>query len=116
MTTELLKDGIQIHKIKNSDRYFKKYMTDKFKEDYEAANGKLPIDMHAYFYNAIWAAIYAIELAGTDDPEAIAQAARSGNLEFDTPSGRAHFGPDGHSGLGHSFIQIQDKALVPYQQ
>jgi len=84
----------------------------KFKEDYEAINGKTPTDLHVYFYNCLWTAVQAIELAGTDDREAVATAARSGNLEFDTPMGRAHFDTDGHSGLGNVYVQIQKGGVI----
>ena len=81
----------------------------KFKEDFQAANGKLPEINHVFYYSGLWAAIHAIELAGTaEDTEAIARAARSGNLEFDTPAGLAHYTPDGDSGLSGMFIQVQE--------
>jgi len=88
----------------------------KFKEDFEAVNGRLPTDMHVYFYNSLWTAIHAIELAGTDDPMEIARAARSGNLEFDTPMGRAHFDTAGHSGLRNMYVQVRDGEVVPFSQ
>jgi len=87
----------------------------KYKEDYEAVNGQLPSDLDVYFYNCLWTAIHAIELAGTDNREDIAQAARSGNLEFDTPMGRQHLGPDGVSILRQMYVQIQeDGVVVPF--
>jgi len=86
----------------------------KFREDFEAVNGSSPTDMHVYFYNSLWTAIHAIELAGTDDPVDVARAARSGNLEFDTPMGRAHIDAEGHSGLRNTYLQIQDGTMVPF--
>jgi len=81
----------------------------KFKEAYQAANGKLPEVNHVFYYLALWTAIHAIELAGTaEDTEAIGRAARSGNLEWDTPAGRAHYNTEGDSGLGGMFLQIQE--------
>ena len=81
----------------------------KFKEDFQAVNGKLPDANHVFYYLNLWTAIQAIERAGTaEDTEAIARTARSGNLEFDTPVGRAHFTTDGDSGLGGVFVQIQE--------
>lgn len=89
----------------------------KFKEDFKAVNGKLPTDMHVYFYITLWTAIHAIEQAGTDDPEAIGRFARSGNLEFDTPMGRATFGTDGNNSLRNIFVQIQKGGVyVPFPQ
>jgi len=88
----------------------------KFKEDFEAVNGQTPSDLHVYFYNSLWTAIHAIELAGTDDPEDVARAARSGNLEFDTPMGMVHMTTEGHSGLRNIYLQIQDGEMVPFSQ
>ena len=85
----------------------------KFQNDYQAMFKVAPTSNHVYYYNCLWTAIYAIQLAGTDtDQVAIAQAARSGKLEWDTPMGRAHFAPDGTSGLNVIMTQIQDKKLV----
>jgi len=89
----------------------------RFKEDFEAVNGKLPQDLHVYFYNTLWTAVHAIELAGTDDPADIAEEARSGNLEFDTPMGRAHIGTDGENGLRNMYVQVQEGGvIVPFSQ
>jgi len=85
----------------------------KFEQDYQAMYGQLPSSNHVYFYNPLWTAIYAIELAGTDtDLVKIAQAARSGKLEWETPMGRAHFTPDGLSGLTMSVAHVEGKKLV----
>jgi len=73
----------------------------KFYDGYKALYGSAPSSSQVYNYNCLIVAIAAIELAGTDtDLVKIAEAARSGNLEVDTPMGRAHFTPDGQSGLG----------------
>ncbi len=85
----------------------------KFQNDYQAMHGKAPNSNQIYYYNSIWTAIYAIKLAGTDtDRVAIAQAARSGNLEWDTPMGHAKFQPDGTSGLSLIIQQIVNKNPV----
>jgi len=84
----------------------------QFKEDFEAVNGKSPQDLHVYFYNTLWTAIHAIELAGTDDPVDIARAARSGSLEFDTPMGKAHFDTNGESDLRNVYVQIQKGGVI----
>jgi branched-chain amino acid transport system substrate-binding protein len=90
----------------------------KFKEAFQAANGKLPDTNHLFYYLGLWTAIQAIELAGTaEDTEAIALAARSGNLEFDTPVGRAHYNTEGDSGLSGTFVQVQEGGTtVPFKQ
>lgn len=80
----------------------------KFENDYLALHGKLPEPNHAIFYNSLWTAIEAIKLAGTaDDTEAIGKAARSGNLEWESPLGLAHFTPEGDAGLKGIIVQIQ---------
>ena len=85
----------------------------KFVNDYQAMHGRAPSANQVIYYNSLWTAVYAMELAGTDtDRVAIAQAARSGKLEWDTPMGRAHFMPDGTSGLGVVMEQVVDGAMV----
>jgi len=57
---------------------------------------------------------YTLELAGTDtDLVKIAEAARSGKLEWDAPQGRAHYTADGDSNLMPVFARIENKILVP---
>jgi branched-chain amino acid transport system substrate-binding protein len=86
---------------------------EKFLNDYRAMHGRDPSATQVYYYNSLWTAIYAIELAGTDtDRVAIAEAARSGKLEWDTPMGQAHFQPDGTSGLSLIIQQIVNKEVV----
>ena len=60
-----------------------KAFEDAFKQKYS----RLPDPSLTYFYNCFWTAIKAIELAGTDDPGKVAQALRSGNLEWDSAWG-----------------------------
>jgi len=85
----------------------------KFEQDFQAMYSRLPSSYNVYFYNPLWTAIYAIELAGTDtDLVKIAQAARSGKLEWETPMGRAHFTPDGLSGLTMSVARAESGKLV----
>jgi len=86
----------------------------KFYNDYKAIVGGEASATRIYYYNYFWTAIYAIELAGTDtDLVKIAEAARSGNLEWDTPIGHAHFRKaDGTSDLGPSIVHIEGQKLV----
>jgi branched-chain amino acid transport system substrate-binding protein len=90
----------------------------KFEDDFKAVNGKLPEIDHVFYYFALWSAIHAIELAGTaEDREAIAQAARSGNLEYDSPVGHVHYTPDGDSNVHGTFVQMQGNGtFVPFNQ
>ena len=85
----------------------------KFVQDFQAVNGNTPNPNQVYFYNSLWTAIYAIKLAGTDaDRAKIIQVSRSGNLEWDTPMGYAHFGADGLSGLHETLAHVEGQKLV----
>ena len=84
----------------------------KFYDGYKALYKAAPSSSQVYNYNCLLVAIAAIELAGTDtDLVKIAEVAHSGNLELDTPMGRAHYTPDGQSGLGVVIAQIVNKEL-----
>ena len=85
----------------------------KFLNDFRTVNGRDPSATHVYYYNCLWTVISAIQLAGTDtDRVAIAQAARSGKLEWDTPMGVAHFGTNGVSDLSYQLGRIENKKVV----
>jgi branched-chain amino acid transport system substrate-binding protein len=86
----------------------------KYVNDYQVMFGKQPLASQIYYYNCIWTAIHAIELAGTDtDLVKIAATVRSGKLEWDTPMGHAHYKLDGSSGLHPVLACIKDGKLVP---
>jgi ABC-type branched-subunit amino acid transport system substrate-binding protein len=90
----------------------------KYEEDYYALYKVKPtISFAVYFYNPLWTAIHAIELAGTDtDRIKIAEAARSGNLEWETPIGLYHITPEGEPGsLPPLYVQIQERKLAPIE-
>src|SRR4030042_1823870 len=79
----------------------------QFVEDYKAANGgKAPNVNHMWFYASLWTVIEAVKQAGTDDRAALAQFARSGNFQWDTPMGMAHFTTNGNSGIDFSYVRI----------
>jgi urea transport system substrate-binding protein len=89
----------------------------KFEQDYATLNNnKIPDTNLVYYYNGLWTCIKAIELAGTDtDLEKIANMARfSGQLEWDTPMGHAHYTAEsgGYPQLKATMTQIVDKKLV----
>jgi len=78
-----------------------------FEEAYTKKYNKLPESNHVFFYNALWTAIEAIKLAGTDtDRDKIAQVARSGQLKWDSPAGPAVFGTDGEANLQGYIFQV----------
>jgi branched-chain amino acid transport system substrate-binding protein len=88
----------------------------KYEKDFQAMTGTMPTATGVYYYNCLWTAINAIELAGTDtDLVKIAQMARfSGKLEWDTPMGHAHYTAEsaGYPQLHATMTQIQNGKLV----
>jgi len=66
-----------------------------FEDAYVGKYGREPDPVLTYFYNCFWTAIKAIELAGSDDPLKVAQALRSGNLEWDSAWGPLRIPTDG---------------------
>jgi len=79
----------------------------KFMEEFKTITNKTATPNYVFEYVPLLTAVEAIKFAGTDDPVAVAKAARSGNLEFDTPIGRAHVTTDGQGGLDYMWVQIQ---------
>jgi branched-chain amino acid transport system substrate-binding protein len=79
----------------------------KFEEDFVKKYNRQPDPNQVFHYNSLWTAIKAIELAGTDtDREKIAQMARSGQLQWESPAGLAVFGPDGDAKMKGYMLQI----------
>ncbi len=68
---------------------------------------RLPEPNLSYYYNGLWTAIKAVELAGTTDHDKVAQALRSGNLEWDSAWGHLRIGTDGIGQVGMMVAQIQ---------
>jgi branched-chain amino acid transport system substrate-binding protein len=86
----------------------------KLEEDYYALYKSSPITYLVFYYNCCWSAINAIELAGTTDRIKVAEAARSGNLEWESPVGTFHFTTCGEPGhIPGLYVQIRDKKIVP---
>jgi ABC-type branched-subunit amino acid transport system substrate-binding protein len=84
-----------------------------FQQDYKAMFGTDPDCIMELMLEPIWWSIKAIELAGTDEPEAVARAARSGNLTWDGPEGPQTMGTDGEvTPKYHLLAQVQNKKLV----
>jgi len=85
----------------------------KFETQFKSINGTLPGSNHVYWYNCLWTAIHAMELAGTDtDRVAIAKAARSGKLEWETPMGLARYNTEGSPQLSYMVTHVENKNLV----
>jgi len=79
-----------------------------FENDFTQKYGRLPTPDLTYYYNDFWTAIKAIELAGTDDPGKVAEALRSGNLEWDSAWGRLRIGADGIGDVKGVVAQVQE--------
>jgi len=80
-----------------------KAFEDAFKQKY----GRLPSPELAFFYNSMWTAIKAIELADTDDPIKVAEALRSGNLEWDSAYGPMRITTAGEAEFTAMVAQVQ---------
>ena len=79
-----------------------------FEDAYTQKYNRLPDPALTYFYNDFWAAIKAVELAGTDDRDKVAQAMRSGNLEWDSAWGHLRIPPNGKGQIDLGVAQIQE--------
>jgi len=90
--------------LPGSDEPGMKAFEDAFTQKY----GRLPTPELTYFYNCFWTAIKAIELAGTDEPEQVAQALRSGNLEWDSAWGPLRIPLDGKGIVNAMVAQVQE--------
>jgi len=79
-----------------------------FEDAYQQKYGRLPSPEVSYFYNCFWVAIKAIELAGTDEPDKVAEALRSGNLVWDSAWGRQRIGTDGIGQITSMVAQVRE--------
>lgn len=95
---------VGVNWLPGNDEPGMKAFGDSFKEKYN----RLPTSELTYYYNCFWGAIKAIELAGTDNPDKIAQAMRSGNLEWDSAWGPLRIGTDGIGISQETVAQIQE--------
>jgi ABC-type branched-subunit amino acid transport system substrate-binding protein len=88
----------------------------KFEQDYTAMFNTAPDAIFCLMYDPFWWAIKAIELAGTDEPEAVARAARSGNLTWESPEGLQTIGTDGEpTPKTRLLAEVQGGKLVAVQ-
>ncbi len=90
--------------LPGSDEPGMKSFEDVFVQHY----GHAPTPELTYFYNVLWTAIKAIELAGTTDRDKVAEALRSGNLEWDSAWGPLRMSADGIGEMNGMVAQIQD--------
>jgi len=90
--------------LPGSDEPGAKAFEDAFMQKY----GRLPSSNLPYFYNSFWVAIKAIEMASTDESDKVAQALRSGNLEWDSAWGPLRIGTDGIGQVTLMVAQVQE--------
>jgi branched-chain amino acid transport system substrate-binding protein len=79
-----------------------------FEDAYVQKYGKTPDSQTPLGYNCFWIAIKAIEMAGTDNPDKIAQALRSGKLEWDSAFGPLLIDSNGEGIMQYGLAQIQE--------
>jgi len=98
--------------------YYVPVMAEKFPaaKEMEAAWSRVHPDTplmaaSVFIYNHFWAAIKAIEMAGTTDREDVVQAATSGELKFDTPYGHWKTSPDGTNTLTGPIVKLLEDGM-----
>jgi len=79
-----------------------------FEDAFKKRWGRSPTPDLAYYYNDFWTGIKAMELAGTSDHDKVAQAMRSGNLEWDSAWGPLRIPPDGKGMANLIVTQVQE--------
>ena len=86
----------------------------KLEKDYLDVNkGPVPGSGPVTIYQTLMTIMNAINLAGTDSPQAVAQAARSGKLTWDSPMGTLTIGTNGETNLKGFMAVVQGGKLVP---
>ncbi len=90
--------------IQGSDDPGMKTFEDAFKKTW----GRLPSPEVTYYHVCFWAGIEAIKLAGTTDREKVAEAMRSGNLEFDSAWGHMRILQNGFATFNMTVAQVQE--------
>ncbi len=90
--------------LPGSDDPGMKAFEDAFMQKY----GRLPDPNMTFFYNCFWTALKAIELAGTDDADKVAQSLRSGNLEWDSAWGHLRIPINGTGEINMMVAQVQE--------
>ena len=79
-----------------------------FEDAFKKVHGRSPTPDMTYYYNNFWMGIKAMELAGTSDRDKVAQAMRSGNLEWDSAWGPLRIPPDGKGIANLIVTQLQE--------
>ncbi|MDD5094830.1 MAG: ABC transporter substrate-binding protein [Dehalococcoidia bacterium] len=85
-----------------------------FEDAWKAQYSERPTSGDIVMYQTIWVGLKAIEMAGSDKPEDIQKAVRSGNFVWeDAPGGSFHINADGtHNNVGQ-MVLFKDGVLVP---
>ncbi len=83
-----------------------------FEDAFKQVHNRVPSTEYSYFYNDFWTAIKAVQLAGVDDREKVAEALRSGNLEWDSAWGHMRIGTDGKATVTASVAQVLEGGKI----
>jgi ABC-type branched-subunit amino acid transport system substrate-binding protein len=83
-----------------------------FEDAFRRVYGRSPSPDLSYFYNDFWTGIKAIELAGTTDHDKVAQAMRSGNLEWDSAWGPLHIDANGIGDITGLVAQVNNGGIL----
>lgn len=78
----------------------------KFEQDYKKIVGSDPLPASVIMYLCPIVAARAINFAGTDDPQKIAEALHSGKFEFDSPAGHFQTSTSGENSLTGVIAQV----------
>jgi len=77
-----------------------------------ARYGVKPDSNHMNMWNALWTAIHAVEQAGSDDPEMIIETLRSGEFQWEAPTGLLKIDTDGEPGIPGVMVKIGEGGQV----
>ncbi|MDD5093924.1 MAG: ABC transporter substrate-binding protein [Dehalococcoidia bacterium] len=85
----------------------------KFEQVFAAENGRAPAASDFMMYGPPEVALRTIELAGSDKPEDIQKAMRSGKVVWNSPAGLLTIYADGSPSLAGQIVQFTGGKLVP---
>ena len=80
----------------------------KLYDEYHARYNLPPDATAAYSYQQLWIVLNAINQSGSDDPDKIAEYARSGDLEFDSIEGPFRVLPNGENTARGLYVRIEN--------
>ncbi|MFA4835005.1 MAG: ABC transporter substrate-binding protein [Dehalococcoidia bacterium] len=85
----------------------------QLEELYRKVHNMVPSPYNLPIYISIMTAIHAIELAGSDNPEDVAKALRSGNLKWEGPVGPFTIDTNGENNMTGVIVELRDGGFIP---